>query len=525
MSGCLKLYNTFTKSLNPVELSGKLITAYNSNHTDASFYICGPTVYSDSHLGHALTYLRADLFRRFMRSVFNVRLHTVMNITDIDDKILDKTRQEYGSDLSNHPLEPSSHPFNKISEKYYQSFLSDLDSIKCLPADLYVKVSKHVNLITAFINRLEQSGHAYIAPNGDVRFKVSSVKNYVGRVDSRKENLDKEDSRDFVLWKAAKPGEPIWKYQSSSTNRVISGRPGWHVQCSAISSSLFGGKLDFHFGGKDLIFPHHYNEEACCCAYHNLDTSSSMHVWSSNWLHSGHLVVRDTKMSKSLGNVVTVNSFVGRTSVNALRLLCINSHYRSDVNFDDELFKKVKALDHKLNAFSSLLVQELKKLQGNLPGGDSEKNPQHHDGDIQQAIIKTHQDIIDGVCDDFHLDHGLDSILDLFRLICSKAPSDLKPRDLISAWLQFRDWCDLCGLDYAQSENTSFHSGELLSLLFEFRNDIRSWALSELQARKGTHDTTSLNDLLKKCDDVRSRMDELGFVIRDNPIKSTKPSE
>lgn len=525
MSKCLKLYNTFTRSLNPVELSGKLITTRNNDPTYGSLYICGPTVYSDSHLGHALTYLRADLLRRFMKSFFNVRLHTVMNITDIDDKILDKTRQKFGSDDSR-SSDPLSHPFNNISEKYYKSFLSDLESIKCLPADLYVKVSKHVNLIANFISRLEKAGHAYIAPNNDVRFRVSQVNNYVGRVDIRKENLDKDDPRDFVLWKAAKPGEPVWTYQSSLTNKLIPGRPGWHVQCSAISSALFGDKLDFHFGGKDLIFPHHYNEEACCCAYHNLDTSKSMHVWAKNWLHSGHLVIRDTKMSKSLGNVIAVNSFVGRTSINAIRLLCIDSHYRSDIQFNDELFERVKALDHKLNAYTSFLIQELRKLQDNLPQTYLECNSGANSDEIENAILKTEQDIIDGLCDDFHLDYGLKSILDLSRLITSRTPGSLRPKDLISAWLMLKDWCQVSGLDYGLSEDNSFQSETMFNLLSEFRQDVRTWALTELKARKRTNnnDLTSVEDLLKKCDEVRTRIDELGLVIRDSSIKTSSKS-
>lgn len=522
MSRCLKLYNTFTRSLNPVELSGKLITTRNNDPTYGSLYICGPTVYSDSHLGHALTYLRADLLRRFMKSFFNVRLHTVMNITDIDDKILDKTQQKFGFD-ENRSSDPSSHPFNDISEKYYRSFLSDLASIKCLPADLYVKVSKHVNLITNFISRLEQGGYAYIAPNNDVRFRVSSVNSYVGRVDIRKENLTKDDPRDFVLWKAAKPGEPVWSYRSILTNELIPGRPGWHVQCSAISSALFGDSLDFHFGGKDLIFPHHYNEEACCCAYHNLDTSKSMHVWAKNWLHSGHLVIRDTKMSKSLGNVIEVKNFVGRTSINAIRLLCVDSHYRSDIQFNDELFERVKGLDHKLNAYTSFLMQELRKLQDNLPQNFAECNTDQNSYDVEDAILNTEQNIIDGICDDFHLDQGLRSILDLSRLITSQAPNSLRPKDLISAWLMLKDWCHVCGLEYGNSEESSLQSEAMFNLLSGFRHDVRTWALTELKARKRTNnnDLTSLQELLKKCDEVRTEIDELGFVIRDSSIETS----
>lgn len=573
----LKLYNTFARTSKNVVLNGKLISVAKSQQPtiNGSFYICGPTVYDDCHVGHALTYIRADLFRRFMKSIFNVRLLTVMNITDIDDKILNKTidlnRLNGNNSIDIYSSQPDKHPFRKISDKYYRNFLRDLSTINVLPADIYVKISRHVNLITNFIRKLEQNGSAYIASNGDVHFRVNSIKNYVGRTDDRLKSLEntnlhesfdinneniaqlnssssKEDRRDFVLWKAAKPNEPVWHYKSSlDKNKCIPGRPGWHVQCSAISSAIFGRELDFHFGGKDLIFPHHYNEQACCCAYHQLDTSKGLNVWTKHWLHSGHLVLRDSneKMSKSLGNIVAIKNFISRSSVNALRLLCIATHYRTDVTYNEELLDKLKSLDHKLNAFYSYMNEELRHRQESLSNefiddydnnNDNNQNTYNSisqtscDKDIENIIEITHDSIIDGICDDFHLDKGLDSIINLSKVVYSKSINNIRTKNLLIIWSLLTEWCNTSGLIYGATKttfaNTSVTSNlmksssptpdESLELLSDFRNKVRLWALKELKTSDSSKiDKLSLNDLMKECDNIRTKLNEFGFVPRD----------
>lgn len=533
MPKVLKLFNTFTRTLNSVELSGKTLTTNGYcgpnnglQPTQGSFYICGPTVYSDSHVGHAITYIRADLFRRFMRSFFNVRLNTVMNITDVDDKILEQTRKEFNLVHNNETpttTEPTKHPFNELSDRYYRSFLKDLNTINVQPADFHVKISKHVHLITEFIRRLEKTGHAYIATNGDVYFRVSSVKNYVGRTDDRKKSPDEKlDQRDFVLWKVSKPDEPIWKYQSSVSDKCIPGRPGWHVQCSAIASALFGKKLDFHFGGMDLIFPHHYNEEACCCAYHDLDTSKSLHVWSRHWLHSGHLVLKDTKMSKSIGNTIAIQSFIGRSSVNALRLLCVYSHYRSNLDYSEDLVEKIKSIDHKISAFVSFLADELKLTQDNIIVLEEERD-REVDADLKNATLATIDEILDGLCDDFHLDRGLFSILNLSKIVYSRGTGKISAPDLLTIWNLLKDWCETCGLSYSHvnTNSSSLQNESPVDLLSEFRQTTRKWVLEEMKSRQNSEDKSSLLKLLKECDAVRAKMDELGFVVRD-PISKPK---
>lgn len=520
MSKILSLYNTFTKTFRNVELSGTLICA-NSQPKPiyGSMYVCGPTVYADSHIGHALTYIRADLFKRILKSYFNVNLITVMNVTDIDDKILNEVtkRKKPGEPISS---DPSIHPFRQVSNQYYKSFQDDMRKIRVQPPDLTLKISDHVELIARFIRDLERAKCAYRTPSGDVYFDVSSVPNYVGRVDPRSFNSDlgeKRDQRDFVLWKACKPDEPVWIYHGEDGHEVP-GRPGWHVQCSALASSIFGKTLDFHFGGKDLIFPHHYNEEACCCAFHKLDTSKTLHVWTTHWLHSSHIIYRDSKMSKSIGNVMSIKNFVDRTSVNALRLLCMLHHYRTDIVFSEGVHEKVKNLDHKLSAFMSSLDAQLRLLEqrGDLSIGTTDKQSS---SDIDTAIEETYEEMLDGICDDIDLHRGLISIQDLIKRVQSIGIDNISPKDVASIWFLVKDWCNACGLEYGPISET--HDESLLELMRHFRQQVRVWALEELKGADASNQISRdrVLMLLNHCDKVRKEVDDLGFVINDS--KST----
>lgn len=537
MSKVLRLYNSFTRSINEVKLNGKTLSAKNwDGRINGSFYICGPTVYSDSHLGHAITYTRADLFRRIMKSIFSVDLTTVMNVTDIDDKILAKASEEETNNIRSvsrdagytgleASSEPSNHPFSRVSERYHKSFLEDMRFIRVNPPDITIKVSQQISLIVNYIQKLEEAQHAYIAKNGDIYFNVRSVASYAGRIDGRKDiNPDqssagggnfKQDIRDFVLWKAAKPNEPIWLYKSRVTGKEIPGRPGWHVQCSAISSAIFGDKLDFHFGGKDLIFPHHYNEQACCCAYHDLDTSKGLHVWCSNWLHSGHLILRDEKMSKSLGNVLGIRNFINATSVNALRLLCVTSHYRADVNFNEDLLQSMQSLNHKISAFCSYLSDELRRLcESSLP---TDVNSSVDEVNLDANIREVHEEVVAGICDDFDLERGLKSILDLSKCVHNVGANRMRLQDLVSTRHILRDWCTMCGLDYGPLGET--HDEHLVKLVGDFRQTIRLLVVDELSRMKKnkieSQEATCLESILESCDKVRSQMDASGFVVRD----------
>jgi cysteinyl-tRNA synthetase len=290
-------------------------------------YVCGPTVYDLSHLGHARCYVVWDVLVRHLRAR-GFRVRYVRNFTDVDDKII-RRAQERGQD----PV--------ALADGFARAYLEDMDALGNLRPDAQPRVSEHVPQIVAMIERLVARGFAYAPGNGDVYFAVRKFPEY-GRLSRR--NLDdllagarvepgeaKRDPLDFALWKAAKPGEPSWESPWGP------GRPGWHIECSAMTEEHLGAPFDLHAGGKDLIFPHHTNEIAQSVAA----SGDGEHVESfcRYWVHNGFVAIDDEKMSKSLGNFFTVRDVLARYDAEALRLFLLGTHYRNDFNFSDGLLE------------------------------------------------------------------------------------------------------------------------------------------------------------------------------------------
>lgn len=304
--GIITLSSTFnqqTKTI-PSAINAKLT---NSPRANLNMYCCGPTVYDHSHLGHAISYIRCDLVTRSLRTFGNLNIYFAMNITNIDDKIIAKSA-EAGVD------------YISFSNEYYQSFRNDMDSLRVIPADSYLKVTDKVDVIADYIRQIYDKGFAYYSPeSGDINFDYGKFVQFYGIKNDihNTQNLQTTKSRgkrspkDFSLWKASKENEPKWPLQLA-VNNSISGRPGklpliwkpilnlniflypgWHVECSALSSYVFGTNLDIHFGGYDLIFPHHHCE-SCCSHAHQFEPAAEKPLYSSSkvWLHSGHLILR-----------------------------------------------------------------------------------------------------------------------------------------------------------------------------------------------------------------------------------------
>src|SRR5690606_22343359 len=281
-------------------------------------YVCGPTVYDMSHLGHARAYVAFDTIARWLRaSGYEVEL--VRNYTDVDDKII-RRAQETGA-------EP-----REIAERYIAEFRRDMDALNVRPGDVEPKVTEHMAEIVSMIETLVANGVAYEA-DGDVYFAVRKFPDY-GKLSKRKlEDLmagarvepgeKKKDPLDFALWKAAKPGEPAWDSPWGK------GRPGWHIECSAMSARYLGKTFDIHGGGKDLVFPHHENEIAQSEAAHH-------QPFAKYWLHNGFVTIQAEKMAKSLGNFVTIRDLLARYDGEALRYFLLSTHYRSPIDFSPE---------------------------------------------------------------------------------------------------------------------------------------------------------------------------------------------
>ncbi|MAD15428.1 MAG: cysteine--tRNA ligase [Alteromonadaceae bacterium] len=305
----LHIYNTLTRQK-------ELFTPL--HESKVGLYVCGITVYDLSHMGHARTYLSFDLMVRYLRHK-GYDVNYVRNITDIDDKIIQRAN-ENGETTS------------ALTERTIAMMHEDFAAIGLLEPDIEPRVTTHMPEIVAIIERLIQRGHAYQAKSGDVLFDVSSYADYgkLSKQDLDQLNMgsrvdvdsDKDDPMDFVLWKTVKPGEPSW---SSPWGE---GRPGWHIECSAMNQKHLGEHFDIHGGGSDLIFPHHENEVAqSCCAY---DTP-----YVNYWVHAGMVQVDSEKMSKSLGNFFTLRDVLQQHDAETLRYFLMSAHYRSQLSYSE----------------------------------------------------------------------------------------------------------------------------------------------------------------------------------------------
>ncbi|CCE25155.1 cysteine--tRNA ligase [Methylotuvimicrobium alcaliphilum] len=306
----LKIYNTLTrqKELFKPRLEGK-----------AGLYVCGMTVYDYCHVGHARVMVVFDVVARYLRYL-GYSLTYVRNVTDIDDKIIQRARDN-GED------------FQSLTERFIEAMHEDERALSVLPPDIEPKATQSIPEILAMIEKLIANGIAYVGSNGDVFYSVSKFSNY-GRLSGKNlaelqagERVEieqaKQDPLDFVLWKAAKPGEPAWESPWGQ------GRPGWHIECSAMSTGCLGNHFDIHGGGMDLQFPHHENEIA-------QSEGATGEKFVNYWMHNGFVRINEEKMSKSLGNFFTVREVLKRYRSEVVRFFILTSHYRSPLNYSNE---------------------------------------------------------------------------------------------------------------------------------------------------------------------------------------------
>ena len=280
-------------------------------------YVCGVTPYSESHIGHAMSYVLFDVIRRYL-AYRDYKVKYVQNFTDIDDKLI-KRANESGTTVK------------ELAEKFIAAYFEDMDALNIKRADIYPRATEEVPKIIEVIGGLIKKGHAYPVA-GDVYFRVSSFPEY-GKLSHRRpedmisepgnENV-KENPMDFALWKGAKPGEPQWDSPWGP------GRPGWHIECTAMSIKYLGENIDIHGGGNDLVFPHHENEIAQSEAF------TGKPPFARYWIHNGLLQLGSQKMSKSLGNLITIKEALAKHSPDAIRLFILSSHYRSPLTVSDD---------------------------------------------------------------------------------------------------------------------------------------------------------------------------------------------
>ncbi|CAM3581906.1 cysteine--tRNA ligase [Pseudoalteromonas maricaloris] len=335
----LQIFNTLTRQKAPFKplKEGKV-----------DMYVCGITIYDFCHVGHARTYVSFDVMNRYLRYL-GYDVTYVRNITDVDDKIIKRAAENKES-------------INDLTVRMTKAMHEDFTALNMLPADIEPTVTGHMDEIIEMIARLIEKGHAYVAKDGDVLFDVSTFEQYGQLSQQDLEMLqagarvevaqDKDDPLDFVLWKKAKSGEPAWQSPWGE------GRPGWHIECSAMSSKHLGEFFDIHGGGSDLQFPHHENEIAqSCCA------NNGRYV--NTWIHTGMVQVNKEKMSKSLGNFFTVREVLKAFDRETVRYFLINGHYRSQLNYSQENLEQARSsLERIYTALRGVELVEV-ELKGN----------------------------------------------------------------------------------------------------------------------------------------------------------------
>jgi len=446
------------------------------------FYLCGPTVYDYFHLGNARPFIVFDVYRRFLiYRGFQVKY--VMNVTDVDDKIINRAQKE-GVSVA------------EIAARYTQAFFEDMEKLGIHRADVHPKATEHIPEMIELIQKLLEKGYAYKI-GGDVYFQVEKFKKY-GRLSGK--NLEelkagarvevderKRNPLDFALWKAAKAGEPCWESPWGK------GRPGWHIECSAMSMKYLGETFDIHAGGEDLIFPHHENEIAQSCA-------ATSKKFARYWMHNGFLNIQGEKMSKSLGNFLIAREVVKRHRPEVIRLFFLQKHYRSPINYTEEILRQTaNALDRLQNT-----LQNIEYYLKDSPQGTDVAHDQIQQGsEFSRLVQYSKREFIKAMEDDFNSAAAIGKIFEM-----AKEANRIMEKGELSKVDQFAlaDFRRML-LEYDQflgilPGKDGLKKGEgdedaLVALLVQVREELRKkkeWSLA---------------------DRIRNKLKELGYIIED----------
>ena len=453
---------------------------------EVKMYVCGVTPYDDSHIGHAMSYVIFDIIRRYLQFK-GYRVRYVQNITDIDDKLIDRAGK-LGSSVS------------ELAGRFTDSYFEDMDALNVGRVDVYPRATEEIDKIIEVIGGLIDKGHAYPA-GGSVYFRVGSVPDY-GKLSHRSlESMmaggnvefgkEKEHPLDFALWKAAKPDEPWWE---SPWGR---GRPGWHIECSAMSLKYLGDTIDIHGGGQDLVFPHHENEIA------QSESFTSKKPFVKYWMHNGMVQFGEEKMSKSLGNLITIKEALTRHSADAIRIFILNSHYRSPLTYLEESFEAAEKAAERLR-------QETQSESG------GEKGEGQIDVDTYRSQFVTAMD------DDFNTARALATLFDLAREINRAVESGYR---VASAQKMLVELSGVLGLTFRPPEKPVMDAGLLARIRDSVYRELnRVVTVEKVQTAEGlVEELIGLRNQLRQAkewrlaDIVRSKLCEAGITLEDTP--------
>ncbi|MDA0117019.1 cysteine--tRNA ligase [Vibrio sp. T11.5] len=455
----LKIYNTLTRQkeeFKPIN-AGKV-----------GMYVCGVTIYDLCHIGHGRTFVSFDVVSRYLRYL-GYDLTFVRNITDIDDKII-KRANENGESC------------DSLTERLIGEMHADFDALNMKRPDVEPRATEYITEIIELVQKLIERGFAYVADNGDVMFEIAKYGDY-GKLS--RQDLDqlqagarveiesaKRSSLDFVLWKMSKPGEPTWESPWGP------GRPGWHIECSAMNSSILGNHFDIHGGGSDLQFPHHENEIAQSCCAH--DTQ-----YVNTWMHSGMVMVDREKMSKSLGNFFTIRDVLGHYDAETVRYFLMSGHYRSQLNYSEENLNQARASLERL-------YTSLRGLDITVPAAGGE-----------EYVAR----FTEAMNDDFNTPEAYSVLFDIAREINRIKADNLEQASALGSLM--REMADVIGILYQDPE--AFLKGDAsdddevaeIEALIKLRNDSRAakdWANADI---------------------ARDKLNEKGIILEDGPEGTT----
>jgi cysteinyl-tRNA synthetase len=426
-------------------------------------YVCGVTPYDNSHFGHAMSYIFFDVIRRYIK-FRGYNLKYVQNITDIDDKIINRANQ-HGISIT------------ELAEKYTASYFADMDALNIIRPDVTPKATEEVPKIIEVVKGLIEKGYAYMAPDGSVYFRVTRDADY-GKLSRRTLDMmmagarievgeQKEHPMDFALWKAAKPGEPAWDSPWGK------GRPGWHIECTAMSMKYLGEQIDIHGGGQDLVFPHHENEIAQSESY------SGKTPFVKYWLHNGFLQIGEEKMSKSLGNMLSIKEVLTKRSADAVRVFVLSSHYRSPLSFTWEGLEGAEKGAERLARAAN---------RADNQGIDKAMNA----GGYKQQFIEA-------MDDDFNSAKAIGILFDMAREINLTADSGNSIAEARGLLKQLAGEVLGLRLPAEKSRTESVEAAPFIELLIQTRYNLR-------QAKQ-----------YQMADEIRNKLADLGVLLDDTP--------
>ena len=456
----MKLYNSLTRKKEefiPID-EGKI-----------RMYVCGPTVYNYFHIGNARPVLIFDTFRRYME-YRGYEVNYVQNFTDVDDKIIRRAQEEGMDSL-------------EVSEKYIEEYFKDADALGIRRATHHPKVTDTIPDIIAYIEKLIEKGNAYVS-DGDVYYDTSTFETY-GKLSGQslddleagariEVNEQKRHPADFALWKAKKPGEPSWPSPWGE------GRPGWHIECSVMSTKFLGETIDIHAGGQDLIFPHHENEIAQSEAY-------SDKPFARYWMHNGYININNEKMSKSKGNFFTVRDILAQYEAEVLRFFILSAQYRNPINFSEELIMQASnGLERLYNAKENLLYAVETGEDAPLTVTEVE---------ILSGLRRHKERFIEAMDDDLNTADGIAAIFELVRDINSNLQGSPTKAFAENAYALLMELAGVLGILGREKGGLD---AEIEALIAE-RQD----------ARKSKD--------FAKSDEIRDKLKAMGIVLEDTP--------